>query len=88
MDSLSSVRGGGICEANDGEVVKTVTFKPLSRARKERAPGIPCGMMQGKASLCSASPLLVEGAFYFCFSRSENPLLREHSAQFFHARVP
>ena len=42
-------RDGGICEANDGEVVKTVTFKPLSRARKERAPGIPRGMMRGKA---------------------------------------
>ena len=49
-------RDGGICEANDGEVVKTVTFKPLSRARKERAPGIPRGMMRGKA-LC-ASPLM------------------------------
>ena len=42
-------RDGGICEANDGEVVKIVTFKPLSRARKERAPGIPRGMMRGKA---------------------------------------
>ena len=42
-------RDGDICEANDGEVVKTVTFKPLSRARKERAPGIPRGMMRGKA---------------------------------------
>ena len=27
-------RDGGICEANDGEVFKTATFKPLSRARK------------------------------------------------------
>ena len=42
-------RDGGICEANDGEVFKTATFKPLSRARKERAPGIPRGMMRGKA---------------------------------------
>ena len=42
-------RDGGICEANDGEVFKNVTFKPLSRARKERAPGIPRGMMRGKA---------------------------------------
>ena len=42
-------RDGGICEANDGEVFKNVTFKPLSRARKERAPGIPRGMMRGKS---------------------------------------
>ena len=42
-------RDGGICEANDGEVFKTATFKPLSRARKERAPGIPRGMMRGKS---------------------------------------
>ena len=42
-------RDGGICEANDGEVVNVVTFKPLSRARKERAPGIPRGMMRGKS---------------------------------------
>ena len=41
-------RDGGICEANAGEVFKTATFKPLSRARKERAPGIPRGMMRGK----------------------------------------
>ena len=44
-------RDGGICEANDGEVVNVVTFKPLSRARKERAPGIPRGMMRGKSRL-------------------------------------
>ena len=43
-------RDGGICEANDGEVFKTATFKPLSRARKERAPGIPRGMMRGKCA--------------------------------------
>ena len=34
-------RDGGICEANDGEVFKTATFKPLSRARKERARHTP-----------------------------------------------
>ena len=44
-------RDGGICEANDGEVFNVVTFKPLSRARKERAPGIPRGMMRGKSRL-------------------------------------
>ena len=49
VDSLSGVRGGCLCKANDGEAVKTVTLKPLSRARKERAPGIPCGMMRGKS---------------------------------------
>ena len=42
-------RDGGICEANDGEVFKTATFKPLSRARKERAPGIPRDVMRGKS---------------------------------------
>ena len=71
----------------EGDQGKTF-FQTPPAGRVRNAPGIPCGMMQGKASLCSASPLLVEGAFYFCFSRSENPLLREHSAQFFHARVP
>ena len=49
-----TIRGGGICEANDGEVVKPVTFKPLSRARKERAPGIPRGMMRGKSPAATA----------------------------------
>ena len=47
-------RDGGICEANDGEVFKTATFKPLSRARKERAPGIPRGMMRGKSPSVTA----------------------------------
>ena len=51
-------RDGGICEANDGEVVKTVTFKPLSRARKERAPGIPRDMMRGKSRQAAAAPLM------------------------------
>ena len=46
-------RDGGICKANDGEVFEIVTFKPLSRARKERAPGIPRGMMRGKSALCA-----------------------------------
>ena len=44
-------RDGVICEANDGEVVNVVTFKALSRARKERASGIPRGMMRGKSRL-------------------------------------
>ena len=51
-------RDGGICEANDGEVVKTVTFKALSRARKERAPGIPRDMMRGKSRQAAAAPLM------------------------------
>ena len=53
-------RDGGICEANDGAVVKTVTFKPLSRARKERAPGIPRGMMRGKCAHWLAMTLQYE----------------------------
>ena len=33
-----TIRGGGICEANDGEVAKTITFKPLSHGFAVTAP--------------------------------------------------
>ena len=30
-----TIRGGGICEANDGEVFEVVASKPLSRLRRQ-----------------------------------------------------
>ena len=51
----SPERGGGICEANDGEVFKTATFKPLSHGFAVTAP------------LCKGS-LWVLCLIVFCFS--------------------
>ena len=49
---------------NSGEVRKRIEgLNPLSRARKEHAPGIPRDMMRGKSAQSADSPLLVEEAF-------------------------